>query len=63
MKFCKATHEANLADFAKQKGELDQMVVGYKEAKATADKLEKQIAELQTIWQSAGKCSTGSGLD
>ncbi|CAL8152948.1 unnamed protein product [Prunus armeniaca] len=45
--FCKATHEANLADFAKQKAELDQMVVGYKEAKATADKLEKQIAELQ----------------
>ncbi|CAL9018541.1 unnamed protein product [Prunus brigantina] len=45
--FCKATHEANLADFAKQKAELDQMVVGYKEAKATTDKLEKQIAELQ----------------
>ncbi|CAL9021324.1 unnamed protein product [Prunus brigantina] len=45
--FCKATHEANLADFAKQKAELDQMVVGYKEAKAIADKLEKQIAELQ----------------
>ncbi|CAL2238070.1 unnamed protein product [Prunus armeniaca] len=45
--FCKATHEANLADFAKQKAELDQMVAGYKEAKATADKLEKQIAELQ----------------
>ncbi|CAL8117907.1 unnamed protein product [Prunus armeniaca] len=45
--FCKATHEANLADFAKQKTELDQMVVGYKEAKATANKLEKQIAEIQ----------------
>ncbi|CAL2257097.1 unnamed protein product [Prunus armeniaca] len=45
--FCKATHEANLADFAKQKAELDQMVVGYKEAKAAADKLEKQIAKLQ----------------
>ncbi|CAL2240403.1 unnamed protein product [Prunus armeniaca] len=45
--FCMATHEANLADFAKQKAELDQMVAGYKEAKATADKLEKQIAELQ----------------
>ncbi|CAL2277885.1 unnamed protein product [Prunus armeniaca] len=42
-----ATHEANLAYFAKQKAELDQMVAGYKEAKATADKLEKQIAELQ----------------
>ncbi|CAL9019157.1 unnamed protein product [Prunus brigantina] len=45
--FCKATHEANLADYAKQKAELDQMVVGYKEAKATADKLKKQIEELQ----------------
>ena len=45
--FCKATHEANLADFARQKTELDQMVAGYKEAKATADKLEKQIEELQ----------------
>ncbi|CAL9029857.1 unnamed protein product [Prunus brigantina] len=45
--FCKVTHEANLADFAKQKAELDQMVAGYKEAKATADKLEKQIDELQ----------------
>ncbi|CAL9030063.1 unnamed protein product [Prunus brigantina] len=45
--FCKATHEANLADFAKQKAELDHMVAGYKEAKATADKLEKQIEELQ----------------
>ncbi|CAL2246647.1 unnamed protein product [Prunus armeniaca] len=39
--FCKATHKANLADYAKQKAELDQMVAGYKEAKATADKLEK----------------------
>ncbi|CAL2256301.1 unnamed protein product [Prunus armeniaca] len=45
--FCKATHEANLADFAKQKVELDQMVAGYKEAKSIADKLEKQIEELQ----------------
>ncbi|CAL8151980.1 unnamed protein product [Prunus armeniaca] len=45
--FCKATHEANLADYVKQKAELDQMVAGYKEAKATADKLEKQIEELQ----------------
>ncbi|CAL2229131.1 unnamed protein product [Prunus armeniaca] len=45
--FCKATHEANLADYAKQKAELDQMVAGYKEAKATADKLERQIEELQ----------------
>ncbi|CAL8119074.1 unnamed protein product [Prunus armeniaca] len=44
--FCKATHEANLADYAKQKAKLDQMV-GYKEAKATADRLEKQIEELQ----------------
>ncbi|CAL9011438.1 unnamed protein product, partial [Prunus brigantina] len=44
--FCKATHEANLADYAKQKAELDQMVPGYKEAKATANKLEKQIEEL-----------------
>ncbi|BBG93821.1 autoinhibited Ca2+-ATPase 11, partial [Prunus dulcis] len=35
--FCKATHEANLADFARQKTELDQMVAGYKEARATAD--------------------------
>ncbi|CAL2270531.1 unnamed protein product [Prunus armeniaca] len=47
--FCKATHEANLADFVKQKAELDQMVAGYKEAKAIADKLEKQIAELQKL--------------
>ncbi|CAL9021995.1 unnamed protein product [Prunus brigantina] len=45
--FCKSTHEANLADFAKQKAELDQMVVSYKEAKSTADKLAKQIEELQ----------------
>ncbi|CAL2228275.1 unnamed protein product [Prunus armeniaca] len=45
--FCKATHKANLADYAKQKAELDQMVTGYKEAKTTADKLEKQIEELQ----------------
>ncbi|CAL8082546.1 unnamed protein product [Prunus armeniaca] len=45
--FCKATHEANLADFAKQKAELDQMVAGYKEAKSTADKLEKHIEELR----------------
>ncbi|CAL8076837.1 unnamed protein product [Prunus armeniaca] len=45
--FCKATHEANLADFAKQKAELDQMVAGYKEAKSIANKLEKQIKELQ----------------
>ncbi|CAL8167611.1 unnamed protein product [Prunus armeniaca] len=45
--FCKATHEANLVDYQKQKAKLDQMVVGYKEAKIAADKLEKQIEELQ----------------
>ncbi|CAL8988542.1 unnamed protein product [Prunus brigantina] len=45
--FCKATHEANLADYAKQKVELDHMVAGCKEAKAIADKLETQIEELQ----------------
>ncbi|CAL8168404.1 unnamed protein product [Prunus armeniaca] len=45
--FCKANHEANLADFSKQKAELDQTVAGYKEAKSTADKLEKHIEELQ----------------
>ncbi|CAL2277259.1 unnamed protein product [Prunus armeniaca] len=45
--FCKATHEANLVDYAKQKAKLDRMVAGYKEAKATAGKLEKQIEELQ----------------
>ncbi|CAL8993531.1 unnamed protein product [Prunus brigantina] len=44
--FCKATHEANLANYAKQKAELDQMVAGYKEAKTAADKLERQIEEL-----------------
>ncbi|KAI5344972.1 hypothetical protein L3X38_012849 [Prunus dulcis] len=37
--FCKATNEANLADYAKQKVELDQMVASYKEAKTAADKL------------------------
>ncbi|CAL9019047.1 unnamed protein product [Prunus brigantina] len=37
--FCKATQEVNLADYDKQKAELDQMVAGYKEAKANADKL------------------------
>ncbi|CAL8089566.1 unnamed protein product [Prunus armeniaca] len=52
--FCKATHEANLADYAKQKAELDQMVAGYKEAKATADRLEKQ---------SAWRFRASSGLD
>ncbi|CAL2247354.1 unnamed protein product [Prunus armeniaca] len=46
-KFCKATHEANLADYQKQKAELDIMVVNYKVAKGAADKLEKQIEELQ----------------
>ncbi|CAL9018579.1 unnamed protein product [Prunus brigantina] len=33
--------------YLRLKAELDQMVAGYKEAKATADKLEKQIEELQ----------------
>ncbi|CAL8087204.1 unnamed protein product [Prunus armeniaca] len=41
------TSEANLADYAKQKAELDQIVTGYKKAKATADKLKKKIGELQ----------------
>ncbi|CAL9006237.1 unnamed protein product, partial [Prunus brigantina] len=45
--FCKATHEANLADYTKQKAELDQMVAGYKEAKTAANKLEQHIEELQ----------------
>ncbi|CAL2240296.1 unnamed protein product [Prunus armeniaca] len=54
--FYKATHEANLADFAKQKAELDQMVAGDKEAKSTVDKLEKQIEELQNFQASPGDC-------
>ncbi|CAL2256867.1 unnamed protein product [Prunus armeniaca] len=37
--FCKATHEANLADYQKQKAELDTMVADYKETKTAADKL------------------------
>ncbi|CAL2236865.1 unnamed protein product [Prunus armeniaca] len=45
--FCKATHEANLIDYQKQKAELDMMVVDYKETKTAADKLEKHIEELQ----------------
>ncbi|CAL8087066.1 unnamed protein product [Prunus armeniaca] len=45
--FWKATHEANLADYAKQNAALDQMVAGYKEAKATVNKLERQIEKLQ----------------
>ncbi|CAL2229233.1 unnamed protein product [Prunus armeniaca] len=45
--FWKATHEANLADYAKQNAALDQMVAGYKEAKATVNKLDRQIEELQ----------------
>ncbi|CAL8133990.1 unnamed protein product [Prunus armeniaca] len=45
--FCKATHEANLVDYQKQKAELDVLVVDYKETKSTVDKLEKHIEELQ----------------
>lgn len=45
--FCQATHEANLADYQKQKAELDMMVADYKETKTVADKLEKHIQELQ----------------
>ncbi|CAL2246401.1 unnamed protein product [Prunus armeniaca] len=45
--FCKATHEANLVDYKKQKAELDVLVVDYKETKSTVDKLEKHIEELQ----------------
>ncbi|KAL6272427.1 hypothetical protein ACE6H2_023119 [Prunus campanulata] len=61
---CKATHDANLADYAKQKAELDQMVAGYKEAKATANKLEKQIEELQKqlAERREVQCRLGVGL-
>ncbi|CAL8117095.1 unnamed protein product [Prunus armeniaca] len=45
--FYKATHEANLADYKKQKAELDVLVADYKETKFTTDKLEKHIEELQ----------------
>ncbi|CAL8153299.1 unnamed protein product [Prunus armeniaca] len=45
--FFKATNEANLADYHKQKVELDMMVADYKETKTTADKLEKHIEEHQ----------------
>ncbi|CAL9007800.1 unnamed protein product [Prunus brigantina] len=45
--FCKATHEANLVDYQKQKAELDMMVADYKETKTATDKLEKHIEELQ----------------
>ncbi|CAL8168355.1 unnamed protein product [Prunus armeniaca] len=45
--FYKAMHEANLADYQKQKAELDILVADYKEAKTVADKLEKYIEELQ----------------
>ncbi|CAL8119887.1 unnamed protein product [Prunus armeniaca] len=44
--FYKATHEANLADYQKQKAELDMMVADYKETKIATDKLEKHIEEL-----------------
>ncbi|CAL8168782.1 unnamed protein product [Prunus armeniaca] len=45
--FCKATHEANLVDYQKQKAELDMMVADYKETKTAGDKLEKHMEELQ----------------
>ncbi|CAL2230071.1 unnamed protein product [Prunus armeniaca] len=45
--FCKATHEANLVDYQKQKAELDMLVTDYKETKFADDNLEKQIEELQ----------------
>ncbi|CAL2229375.1 unnamed protein product [Prunus armeniaca] len=60
---CKATHEANLADYAKQKAELDQMVVGYKEAKATVDRLEKQIEELQRQQAECREVQNKLGVD
>lgn len=44
--FSKATHEANLVDYQKQKLELDSMVVDFKETKSTANKLEKHIEDL-----------------
>ncbi|KAI5338501.1 hypothetical protein L3X38_017772 [Prunus dulcis] len=45
--FCKTTHEANLADYQKQKAELDVLVADYKETKSAADKLEKHIEDLK----------------
>ncbi|CAL9025626.1 unnamed protein product [Prunus brigantina] len=44
---CKATHEANLVNYQKQKSELDVLVADYKEIKSAADKLDKQIKDLQ----------------
>ncbi|CAL2256229.1 unnamed protein product [Prunus armeniaca] len=62
--FCKATHEANLADYHKQKVELDMMVADYKETKTAAGKLEKHIEEHQKQLASLrGKQSKlGAGL-
>lgn len=45
--FCKTTHEANLADYLKQKSELDLMVADFKKTKSSAANLEKQIEILQ----------------
>ncbi|CAL8167773.1 unnamed protein product [Prunus armeniaca] len=42
--FCKATHEANLADFAKQKAELVQMI----------EELQKQLAECREVQNRLG---------
>ncbi|CAL2237097.1 unnamed protein product [Prunus armeniaca] len=44
--FCKATYKANLADYQKQKEELDMLVADYKKTKSVANSLEKQIEEL-----------------
>ncbi|CAL9012129.1 unnamed protein product [Prunus brigantina] len=43
--FCKATHEANLADYAKQKAELDQMQI---------EKLQRLLAECREVQNRLG---------
>lgn len=62
-KFCKTTHEANFVDYQKQKAELDMPVVNYKETKSAADKLEKQIKELQKQLAALREMQNNLGLD
>ncbi|CAL2230238.1 unnamed protein product [Prunus armeniaca] len=61
--FCKATHEANLADFAKQKARLDQRWRDTRRLSPLQTSWKNKLRSCRSNWQNAGRCRTGSRLD
>ncbi|BBH02596.1 autoinhibited Ca2+-ATPase 11 [Prunus dulcis] len=61
--FCKATHEANLADFARQKQNWTRWWLNIRRPRPLRINWRSRLKSFKNNWQSAGRCRTGLGLD